>query len=131
MRREDAHVANVLRDQEAAAIPDKEATAALLRHAVEERLRVPRRARHREHLLVDVGCEKLDAGDIAQAVHVLAHQHRYGEYFLTRGAAGHPHPNRFVGTAAVKHLRNNLVAQSIKGIGVAEEVRDVDEEIAE
>ncbi len=131
VRREDTQRANVLGDHEAGAARHEEPLAALRRHGVEQRLRIARRACDREHALIDVGCEYLHARNRGQPFHMFASQHGDRKHLLARGAAWNPYAHGVVGAAALEQLRNDRRGQRLERIFVPEEVRDVDQQVAE
>ena len=62
---------------------------------------------------------------------MLAHQHGDRKDFLACGTARHPDPHRVACAPPLEQSRNDQLRQLVEGVGVAEEVGDVDQQVME
>jgi hypothetical protein len=99
VRRKYAKLANILGDNEAAAVGNEKSLAPLRRDAVEQIRRIARGARNGQGPLVDVSGEELHARNCRELVHMLAQQNGDREHFLTRRTARNPDAYGLVGAA--------------------------------
>ncbi len=79
---------------------------------------------------VDVGGEDLDLETLFQGLDMLLQQDGDGIGLLPCGAAADPDPYLLTHGLAGKELRDNLLLEGGKGLRVAEEVRNADQQIA-
>ena len=62
---------------------------------------------------------------------MLAHEDRHGIHLFARRTPRNPDTYRIAGIAVFEETRDDLGRQGVEGIAVAEEVRDIDEQVAE
>ena len=115
----------------AAAVGDEEALSPLRRDAVEQRVGIARRARDRQRPLVDVGGEDLHARHGGAAVSMCSRSRMPIENTSSpvaqpgtqmRTVSSAPRPSNSFGITSVR--------QRLERVGVAEEVGDVDQQVA-
>ena len=133
VRREDAEVAHA--PCVSTKLPPsllKKRCAALRRNAVEQGLGIAA-GRATASAASSMSVAKIwTRGSGRQRVHVLAHQDADGEDLLAGRAARHPDPDRVVGGPRPRTacgMTDRL--EHLEGIGVAEEIGDVDQQVAE
>ncbi len=81
--------------------------------------------------VVDVGAENLHLAIDAGRGHGLLEQDGQRINLLAGGAAGHPHPDRVIGVPVLQERGKDRRAQRLERFGIAEELGDADEQLAE
>jgi hypothetical protein len=130
LAREDAHVAHRLMDAMGAVGLREEAAQALEGYVRDDVLAVSAGSRDVDGLLADVGGEDLEAdvgGDFAD---VLQDRDRDRVHLLARGTAGDPDPNRGVAVRVIDDRREDDPLHRVVGLGIAEEARHRDQDVA-
>ena len=107
----------------------EEASEPRRRYVGLDRFRIDAVARERHAVRVDVGGEHLQLDIASCGRDLFENEHRNGIGLFTRAAAGHPNPQRSIQCLLLHEFRNDRLRQQIEGGGIAEEVRDIDEEI--
>ena len=113
------------------AFTDEEATQPFLGDVGFDRSRVAALARRRERARVEIGAEDLDRRPQIVTRRFLQYQHRNRIGLLAGGATRHPDPDRIGRLHLVEQLRQHGQLQRLEHLGIAEECRDRDQEIAE
>ena len=132
VRREHANVAHRLLDDPACAVLGEEALSALRAHAPQELFGIAAGARDARARARRCRWRRSGARGGAGARRCRSRmQDAEGIDLFAGGAAGHPHPDRLVGAAALQEAGDHVVLQHLEGVGVPEEVGDVDQEVAE
>ena len=80
---------------------------------------------------VDVGAENLHLAIDVGRGHGLPEQDGERIDLLSGGAAGHPHADRVIGVPVLQEGGKDGRVQRVERLGIAEELRDADEQLAE
>ena len=133
VRREDHHLADLLADQQAVAVRAEEALHALRPQRRRAARRVAAAPGVVDRLLVEVGGEDLQGPGRrgGGGPDHLAEGHGQGVGLLAGGAARHPGAQRAAGGLAREQRRQDVGAQLIPHLLVAEEARHPDQQLAE
>ena len=107
----------------------EEASESRRRHVSLDRFGIDAVAGERYAIRVDVGGEHLQLDIAFCGSDMLEKEHRDRISFFARAAARHPNAQRSIQCLPLHELRNDLLPQQLKGDRIAEEVRDVDEEV--
>ena len=125
---EDDRAAKVFLEDGAAAAAIEVLGAEALRQAFHLAVGVRRRPRNRQFLFVYVGGVNLHPlAELIRPEH-LGEQDRHRVAFLARRAAGAPDPYRLVTVLVLQHSRDDLRAQVLERLRVAEKAGHVDED---
>src|SRR5262249_27296856 len=131
VRREDAHVADVFVDRVADIVAGEKALQPRFGDVFQQRPRITSGARHHQRVIVDVGGEDLYFRRGPQRIEVLAHQDRDRIDLLAGGAAGHPYSHRVARALAFEDRRDHRLFEHLERAGIAEEIGDPDQQVAE
>ena len=126
---EHAHFPNRFIDLVAALHFDEKLPQPRRRDAGQARFGIGGGARLPEGRLADVGAEHLDADLAGLLAQGLQQQHRDGVQLLAGGAAGHPDADRLPLGFARHDAGQNLGAQGVEGLRVAEKAGDVNQDV--
>ena len=107
----------------------EEASEPRRRHVGLDRFRIDAVAGERYAVRIDVGGEHLQLDIAFCGRDLLEKEHRDRIGLFTRAAARHPNAQRSIQCLPPHEVRNDFLRQQIKGGRIAEEVRDVDEEV--
>jgi len=128
VRREQYLLAQFAPDAVAAVLLREEPAQALVADVGRDRQRVHPLARDANRLLVQIRREDLHRRRRGQTRGVLGQQHRDRVRLLAGGARHDPRTQRAVGGLALEQ-RGNLALERGEALGVAEEVRDADQQV--
>jgi hypothetical protein len=131
VRGEDAHLAHLFHQLAGVILPGEEAREPVRRHVLGDALGVASQPREVERLVVDIAGEDLHARARLATLHRLAEQDRDRVGLLAGGAARRPDADLSLGPGVVEKPRDHLALERGEGLGIAEEVRDADQQVAE
>src|ERR1700730_1023617 len=129
VRREDAHLAQILVKLIGTRLVEEEALQPRRRDPPDQVARIARRARDAHCGFVDVGGEDLHLGRRLQAVHVLAQKDRDRIGLLAGGTADYPDADLISRALAFEQLWYDRGFEHLKGRIIAEEIGDPDQEV--
>ena len=129
--REPHHVAEPLGHLVAGRMRHEEFRQQVGRDLVGDRRGVDAAARDGQCIVVDVGRDDRDPGAHGSAVDLARQQHREGVGLLPCRTAGEPGTDLVPAAAPLHETGKHVAGERLPGFGVAEEARDVDEEVAE
>ncbi len=131
VRREDAHLAQLLDHAVGVALLGEPAGEPLRADVVGDRRRIAPDPGGGERAGVDVGREDLHVRAHVPPLHLLPEQDADRIGLLAGGAAEHPDPHRVVAVLAREDRRHHLPGQDVELLRVAEELGDADEKVVE
>ena len=126
-----ADIANGLRYHPARTGTLKKAFQAFWRHRVQLRNGVITRAGDLQRFFINICREYLYPGRAAKRRRMFTQQHRNGIGFFACGAARYPDAHGILGTFALEQGRNYFFGQRREGFRIAEEIRHIDQQIAQ
>ncbi len=129
MDRKDDRRAQLARNPIAPVFPVEVAGQASRRHVVLDSGWIETLAGEGDRLGIDVRREYLQLYASARLRDLVEHEHADGIGLLAGAAARRPNPDGPVRRVRPHQLRNDLLLQTFEGLGVAEEPRDVDQQI--
>ena len=107
----------------------EEASESRRRHVGLDRFRIDAVAGKRHAVCIDIGGEYLQLDIAFCGPDLLKKEHRDRIGLFTRAAARHPNAQRSIQRLLLHEFRNDRLRQQIEGGRIAEEMRDIDEEI--
>ena len=129
LAREDAEIAHRLGDAVSAVDLDEEAPQSLRRDVDRDAVGIRAVPRVLDGVLADVGGEDLNRDHVEAVAEALEQRDRDGVRLFARGTAGDPDADRVVAGLVREDLRKDLLRERAKGVGLAEETGDVDQEV--
>ena len=129
LTREEAEIADVLRNAVLTVLPDEETLEAFCRHLLHGIEGVHTRPRPLEGRLADIGPEHLDLQRRLAVAEVFEHRHGDGIDLLAGRAAGHPDTDRVFRGPAFTERGKHVLTQRLEGGRIAKELGDPDQEV--